>query len=192
MVEAAISELGPIGLMCSNAGIGTGAGLEATPEQWAAAWAVNVQAHVYAARAVIPGMVERGEGYLLNTCSAAGLLSQPGDAPYAVTKHAAVAFAEWLSLTYGDHGIKVSALCPQGVRTPMVTDGEGSLAISTVKAAGDLLEPEDVAESVIAGLDAEKFLILPHPEVAEFVRRKGADRDRWLSGLRRLVSGLQK
>jgi NAD(P)-dependent dehydrogenase (short-subunit alcohol dehydrogenase family) len=190
MVEAAVSELGPIGLMCSNAGIGTGAGLEATPEQWAASWSVNVQAHVYAARAVIPGMIERGGGYLLHTCSAAGLLSQPGDAPYAVTKHAAVAFAEWLALTYGDHGIKVSALCPQGVRTPLLTGGEDSLAIKTVAAAGKVLEPEDVAESVIAGLDAEKFLILPHPEVAEFVRRKAADRDRWLSGLRRLVAGL--
>ncbi len=192
MITAAVSELGPIGLMCSNAGIGTGVGLEAAPEKWAAAWAVNVQAHVYAARAVIPGMLERGEGYLLNTCSAAGLLSQPGDAPYAVTKHAAVAFAEWLSLTYGDQGIKVSALCPQGVRTPLLTSGEDSIAIKTVTAAGDVLEPEDVAESVIAGLAAEKFLILPHPEVAEYVRRKGADRDRWLSGLRRLVAGVHR
>jgi NAD(P)-dependent dehydrogenase (short-subunit alcohol dehydrogenase family) len=191
MVEAAVSELGPIGLMCSNAGIGTGAGLEATPEQWASSWAVNVQAHVYAARAVLPGMLERGDGHLLHTCSAAGLLTQPGDAPYAVTKHAAVAFAEWLALTYGDQGIGVSALCPQGVRTPMLTGGMDGLAGKAVAAAGVLLEPEDVAEAVIAGLAAETFLILPHPEVAEYVRRKASDRDRWLSGLRRLVSGVQ-
>jgi NAD(P)-dependent dehydrogenase (short-subunit alcohol dehydrogenase family) len=191
MVEAA-GELGPIDLMCSNAGIGTGAGLEATAEQWAATWAVNVQAHVYAARAVIPGMIERGGGYLLHTCSAAGLLSQPGDAPYAVTKHAAVAFAEWLALTYGDQGIGVSALCPQGVRTPLLTGNlDGHMAAKAVAAAGAIIEPEDVAEAVVAGLDAERFLILPHPEVAEFVRRKAADPDRWLAGLRRLVSRVQ-
>jgi NAD(P)-dependent dehydrogenase (short-subunit alcohol dehydrogenase family) len=191
MVEAA-SELGPIDLMCSNAGIGTGAGLDATAEQWAATWAVNVQAHVYAARAVLPSMLERGGGYLLNTCSAAGLLTQPGDAPYAVTKHAAVAFAEWLALTYGDRGIKVSALCPQGVNTPLLTGGiEEGLAGKAVAAAGKILEPEEVADAVIAGLQAEKLLILPHPEVAEFVRRKASDPDRWLSGLRRLVAGVQ-
>jgi NAD(P)-dependent dehydrogenase (short-subunit alcohol dehydrogenase family) len=192
MVEAATGELGPIDLMCSNAGIGTGAGLEATAEQWAATWAVNVQAHVYAAKAVIPAMLERGEGYLLQTCSAAGLLSAPGDAPYTVTKHAAVAFAEWLALTYGDQGIRVSALCPQGVRTPLLTSGLDSQLVAQVTAAGVVLEPEDVAESVIAGLEAERFLILPHPEVAEFVRRKASDRDRWLSGLRRLVAAVQK
>jgi NAD(P)-dependent dehydrogenase (short-subunit alcohol dehydrogenase family) len=191
MVEAA-TELGPIDLMCSNAGIGTGAGLEATPEQWGAAWAVNVQAHVYAAKAVLPGMLERGGGYFLHTCSAAGLLSQPGDAPYAVTKHAAVAFAEWLALTYGGQGIKVSALCPQGVRTPLLTGGiEEGLAGKAVAAAGTILEPEEVADAVVAGLDAEKFLILPHPEVAEYVRRKASDPDRWLSGLRRMVAGVQ-
>jgi NAD(P)-dependent dehydrogenase (short-subunit alcohol dehydrogenase family) len=191
MVEAA-AELGPIDLMCSNAGIGTGAGLEATAEQWAATWAVNVQAHVYAARAVLPSMLERGEGYLLHTCSAAGLLTQPGDAPYAVTKHAAVAFAEWLALTYGDQGIKVSALCPQGVRTPLLTESlDERLAAKAVAAAGAILEPEEVAESVVAGLDAERFLILPHPEVAEYARRKVSDPDRWLAGLRRLVAGVQ-
>jgi NAD(P)-dependent dehydrogenase (short-subunit alcohol dehydrogenase family) len=189
MIESAL-ELGPIDLMCSNAGIGTGAGLEATPEQWASAWAVNVQAHVYAARAVLPGMLERGEGYLLHTCSAAGLLTQPGDAPYAVTKHAAVAFAEWLALTYGDQGIKVSALCPQGVRTPLLAEGLEGVAGKVVAAAGKVLEPEDVAEAVVAGLDAEGFLILPHPEVAEFMRRKAADRDRWLAGLRRMVAAI--
>jgi NAD(P)-dependent dehydrogenase (short-subunit alcohol dehydrogenase family) len=191
MIEAA-AEIGPTDLLCSNAGIGTGAGLEATAEQWAATWAVNVQAHVYAARAVLPGMLARGDGYLLNTCSAAGLLSQPGDAPYAVTKHAAVAFAEWLALTYGDQGIKVSALCPQGVRTPLLTGSiETGLVGKAVAAAGTILEPEDVADAVIAGLDAEKLLILPHPEVAEYVRRKASDPDRWLSGLRRLIAKVQ-
>jgi NAD(P)-dependent dehydrogenase (short-subunit alcohol dehydrogenase family) len=192
MVAAASEELGPIDLLCSNAGIGTGAGLEATDSQWAATWAVNVQAHVYAARAVLPGMLSRGEGYLLNTCSAAGLLTQPGDAPYAVTKHAAVAFAEWLALTYGDQGIRVSALCPQGVRTPLLTGAfEDHLAARTVAAAGKILEPSEVAAAVVDGLEAERFLILPHPEVAEFVRRKAADPDRWLAGLRRLVAGVQ-
>jgi NAD(P)-dependent dehydrogenase (short-subunit alcohol dehydrogenase family) len=191
MIQLAVAELGPIGLMCSNAGIGTGAGLEATPEQWAAAWAVNVQAHVYAARAVLPGMLERGEGYLLHTCSAAGLLTQPGDAPYAVTKNAAVAFAEWLAMTYGGQGIKVSALCPQGVRTPLLVEAMGGMAGKAVAAAGAVLEPEDVADAVIAGLEAERFLILPHPEVAEYTRRKADDRDRWLAGLRRLLSGVQ-
>lgn len=193
MVETAAGELGPVGLMCSNAGIGTGAGLAATAEQWAATWAVNVQAHVYAARAVLPAMLDRGEGYLLHTCSAAGLLTQPGDAPYAVTKHAAVAFAEWLALTYGDQGIRVSALCPQGVRTPLLVESlDDHLAGKAVAAAGKILEPEEVADAVVAGLDAERFLILPHPEVAKHVRRKADDPDRWLSGVRRLVAGIER
>lgn len=189
MVETAAG-LGPIDLLCSNAGIGTGADLDATAEQWAATWAVNVQAHVYAARAALPAMLERGEGYLLHTCSAAGLLTQPGDAPYAVTKHAAVAFAEWLAMTYGGRGITVSALCPQGVRTPLLAGSMDGAAGKAVAAAGAVLEPEDVAEAVIAGLDSGRFLILPHPEVAEYVRRKAADPDRWLAGIRRLVGAI--
>jgi NAD(P)-dependent dehydrogenase (short-subunit alcohol dehydrogenase family) len=190
MIEAA-SEHGPIDLMCSNAGIGTGAGLDATARQWADTWSVNVLAHVHAARAVLPGMLERGHGYLLHTCSAAGLLTQPGDAPYAVTKHAAVAFAEWLAVTYGDRGIRVSALCPQGVRTPMLTGGLDAVPGKVVAAAGRILEPGEVADAVVKGLAAERFLILPHPEVAEYVRRKADDRDRWLSGLRRMVATVQ-
>jgi NAD(P)-dependent dehydrogenase (short-subunit alcohol dehydrogenase family) len=192
MVDLTVTELGPVDLMCSNAGIATGRGLDAPDETWEAAWSVNVRAHVYAARAVVPDMLARGRGYLLNTCSAAGLLTQPGDAPYAVTKNAAVAFAEWLAVTYGDQGIKVSALCPQGVRTPMLEDGLGDSheAARLVAAAGKVLAPEEVADAVVAGLAAERFLILPHPEVAEFVRRKAADRDRWLAGLRRLVASL--
>jgi NAD(P)-dependent dehydrogenase (short-subunit alcohol dehydrogenase family) len=186
MVDRTVAELGPVDLMCSNAGIGTGLGLDAPAETWAATWSVNVMAHIYAAQAVVPGMLARGRGYLLHTCSAAGLLTQPGDGPYAVTKHAAVAFAEWLAVTYGEQGIKVSALCPQGVRTPML-EGDHEAA-RLVEAAGKVLSPDEVADAVVAGLAAERFLILPHPEVAEYIRRKADDPDRWLSGLRRLIA----
>jgi NAD(P)-dependent dehydrogenase (short-subunit alcohol dehydrogenase family) len=188
LVRLAEAELGPIDVFCSNAGIGTGLGLEAPDERWAASWQVNVLAHVFAARAVVPGMLERGGGYLVQTASAAGLLIQPGDAPYSVTKHATVAFAEWLSLTYGDQGIKVSVVCPQGVRTDLLMTGLGQLAARVVLKAGTVLEPEDVADAVVEGLADERFLILPHPEVAEYVRRKAADPARWLAGMRRLVS----
>jgi NAD(P)-dependent dehydrogenase (short-subunit alcohol dehydrogenase family) len=193
MIDRAVRELGGIDLLCSNAGVATARGLDAPDDVWAHTWSVNVLAHVYAARAVVPHMLARGGGYLLNTCSAAGLLTQPGDAPYAVTKNAAVAFAEWLAVTYGDQGIKVSALCPQGVRTAMLDAGLGDSheAARLVAAAGEVLAPEEVADAVVAGLAAERFLILPHPEVAEYARRKGADRDRWLAGMRRLVASLR-
>lgn len=171
--------LGPIDLFCSNAGIAIGGGPETPDEQWQQIWDINLMAHVYAARAVLPAMLARGEGYLLNTASAAGLLSQIGSAPYAVTKHAAVAFAEWLAITYGDRGIKVSALCPQGVRTNMLGNGGALLGPTAI-------EPEQVADDVVAGLRSEQFLILPHPEVREYFRRKGDDYDRWLGGMRRL------
>jgi NAD(P)-dependent dehydrogenase (short-subunit alcohol dehydrogenase family) len=189
LVRLAETELGPIDLFCSNAGIATGLGLEAPDERWTAAWQVNLLGHVYAARAVVPAMLERGGGYLLQTASAAGLLIQPGDAPYSVTKHAAVAFGEWLSLTYGDQGIKVSLLCPQGVRTDLLMTGlaASEAAARAVARAGKLLEPEDVADAVVEGLADERFLILPHPEVAEYIRRKAADPARWLAGVRRLV-----
>jgi NAD(P)-dependent dehydrogenase (short-subunit alcohol dehydrogenase family) len=189
LVTAAESELGPIDLFCANAGVAIGHGLNATDEEWAVAWSVNVMSHVYSARAVIPRMLERGHGYLLHTCSAAGLLTSLGDAPYAVTKHGAVAFAEWLAATYGDRGIGVSVLCPQGVRTPMLTRGldAGDPAALAVAAAGKVLEPEEVADSVIDGLDAERFLILPHPEVSTFQQRKASDPDRWLAGVRKLM-----
>ncbi|GHJ48760.1 dehydrogenase [Catellatospora sp. TT07R-123] len=188
LVEAAERELGRIDLFCANAGIGTGAGLDADPAVWAAAWSVNVMAHVHSARAVLPGMLARGHGWLLHTCSAAGLLSSPGDAPYAVTKHAAVAFAEWLSIEYGDRGIGVSVLCPQGVRTPLLTDGlaAGSPAALAVARAGTILEPEEVADATVTALAEGRFHILPHPEVAEYLRRKATDPDRWLSAMRRL------
>jgi NAD(P)-dependent dehydrogenase (short-subunit alcohol dehydrogenase family) len=180
LVSVTEGRWGPIDLFCSNAGIAGGGGVNASDEQWQRIWDVNVMAHVYAARAVLPGMLARGEGYLLHTASAAGLLSQIGNAPYAVTKHAAVAFAEWLSITHGDQGIKVSCLCPQGVRTAMLGDGGGALLGPTA------IEPEAVADAVVAGLRAEEFLILPHPEVREYFRRKGDDYDRWLRGMRRL------
>src|SRR4051794_9930091 len=182
LVDETEGRFGPIDLFCSNAGIAIGGSVETTSlDQWQQIWDVNVMAHVHAARAVLPGMLARGEGYLLNTASAAGLLSQIGSAPYAVTKHAAVAFAEWLSITHGDQGIKVSCLCPQGVRTPMLGDGGALLGPSAI-------EPEDVAQAVVDGLRAEEFLILPHPEVREYFRRKGDVYERWLKGMRRLQS----
>ena len=180
LVAAAEDAFGPIDLFCSNAGIGVGRGVDTPNEGWERIWHVNVMAHVYAARAVLPGMLARGEGYILSTASAAGLLSQIGSAPYAVTKHAAVALAEWLSITHGDKGIRVSCLCPQGVKTNMLAGGGGALLGPTA------IEPEDVAEAVIQGLREETFLILPHPEVREYFRRKGDDYDRWLRGMRRL------
>jgi len=143
-------------------------------------------AHVYAARAALPSMLARGEGYFLHTISAAGLLTHPHSATYAATKHAALAFAEWLSIAYGDRGIKVSALCPQGVKTDMLKRAEAETGRFLIDGA---LEPEQVAEEVVRGIADERFLILPHPEVAEFVRRKASDRDRWLRGMRRLSKG---
>jgi short-subunit dehydrogenase len=151
-------------------------------------WRVNVMAHIYAARAVLPGMLARGEGYLLQTASAAGLLTQIGSAPYSVTKHAAVGFAEWLSITYRERGIRVSCLCPQGVRTRMLLGENGAGENFLVEGA---LEPEEVAETVVRGIDEERFLILPHPEVQEYFRRKAGDYDRWLGGMRRLRAAVR-
>jgi NAD(P)-dependent dehydrogenase (short-subunit alcohol dehydrogenase family) len=187
LVTQTIARHGGIDLFCSNAGIAVN-GDEHTPDaEWGRCWDVNVMAHVYAARAVIPHMLERGGGYLLQTVSAAGLLTHPQSATYAVTKHASLAFAEWISMTYGDRGIVVSALCPQGVRTDMLrrAEAEGTRRSFLLDSA---LEPEQVADDVVKGLEAERFLILPHGEVAEYVRRKAVDPDRWLRGMRRLVS----
>ena len=171
---------GPIDMFCSNAGILIEGGVEAPNEGWQRIWEINVMAHLYAARAVIPGMIERGGGYLLNTASAAGLLSQIGSAPYSVTKHAAVGLAENLAITYGDRGIKVSVICPQAVRTGM-TRGEDGVA-----AVDGMIEPEKVANIVMEALAEERFLILPHPEVRTYMERKVSDCDRWLLGMRRL------
>lgn len=184
-VRATEERFGPIDLLVSNAGIGTGGGVEAPNEAWQQIWEVNLMAHVYAARAVLPGMLARGEGYLLHTASAAGLLTNIGAAPYSVTKHAAVGLAEWLAITHGDQGIKVSCLCPQGVRTNMLLAGADDAAGAVVLAQG-AIEPEVVAEAVVQGLAAETFLILPHPEVLTHFQRKAGDYDRWLGGMRKL------
>jgi NAD(P)-dependent dehydrogenase (short-subunit alcohol dehydrogenase family) len=183
LVQKANETYGEIDLFCSNAGIGTLGGADEPNETWQNIWEVNVMSHIYGARAVLPQMLARGEGYLLNTASAAGLLAQIGSAPYSVTKHAAVAYAEWLSITHGDRGIKVSCLCPQGVNTDLLRRSAGGPG--EFLRAG-MLEPEQVAECVVKGLEEEHFLILPHPEVAEYLRRKATDYDRWLRGMRRL------
>jgi len=184
VIERTEAEVGPIDLFCSNAGIGTGMDLQSPIEEWQASWDVNVMAHVYAARHLVPRMVERGGGYFLNTASAAGLLNQIGGAAYGVTKHAAVGFGEWLAITHGHEGIGVSMLCPQAVRTAMTT---GEDRPSTAAASVDgMMEPEVLADFVIEGLREERFLILPHPEVLEYMRRKTADYDRWIGGMNRL------
>jgi len=181
LVTKATESFGRVDLFCSNAGIALDGGPEASDDGWQRIWSVNVMAHIYAARAVLPQMLERGDGYLLQTASAAGLLTQVGSAPYSVTKHAAVAFAEWLAITYGDQGIKVSCLCPQGVRTNMLERARGGAFLRE-----GALDPDRVAGIVVAGLRAEGFLILPHPEVLEYFRRKSDDYDRWIRGMRRL------
>jgi len=183
LVKDVEADAGPIDLFVSNAGIAIEGGPEVEVEAWQKIWDVNVMAHVHAAHAVLPSMLERGEGYLLNTCSAAGLLSQIGSAPYAVTKHAAVAFAEWVSITYGSRGIRVSALCPQAVRTNMTAGMEDG----GVAGVDGMIEPEELAEVTIAGLREESFLILPHESVRTYYERKGKDIDRWLAGMRRLA-----
>ena len=181
LVARAVERFGPVDLFCSNAGIAIDGGFEVPDTEWRRIMDINFMAHVYAARAVVPSMIERGGGYLLTTASAAGLLTQVGSAPYAVTKHAAVAFAEWLSITYGDQGIRVSCLCPQGVRTGMLNEKSGPAFLLV-----GMIEPEQVADRVIEGIAAEQFLILPHPEVKEYMQRKTGDYDRWLRGMRRL------
>ena len=179
LVEFTEQKFGPIDLFCSNAGIMVRGGIEQPNESWQGIWEVNVMSHVYAARAVIPRMIARGGGAFMITASAAGLLNQIGAMPYAVTKHAAVGLAENLSITYGDQGIKVFALCPQAVRTAMTPP-----QLSTAAVDG-LMEPDQLAEAVIQGLGREEFLILPHPEVMTYLQRKTADIDRWLKGMRR-------
>jgi NAD(P)-dependent dehydrogenase (short-subunit alcohol dehydrogenase family) len=180
LVAETIKRYGQIDLFCSNAGIFIPGGIDAPDADWLKMRDIHLLAHVYAARAVLPGMLARGEGYLLQTVSAAGLLTSLESVVYAVTKHAALGLAEWLSMTYGDAGIKVSALCPQGVRTDMLMQDPNNFLIE------GSVSVDQVADSVIDGLAAEKFLILPHPEVAEYFRRKATDHDRWLRGMRRM------
>ena len=188
-VEALVARteerFGPVGLFAANAGVGTAMGLEADDAAWDRTWKVNVMAHVVAARVVVPAMVERGGGTFLTTASAAGLLAQIGDAAYSVTKHGAVAFAEWLSITYGDQGLRVHCLCPQGVNTDMIRGGADTSAVSTVALQG-VIEPEEVAQAVVAAMDEGHFLVLPHPEVATYAQRRAGDPDRWLKGMRKL------
>jgi NAD(P)-dependent dehydrogenase (short-subunit alcohol dehydrogenase family) len=180
LIAEAERNFGPVDVFFSNAGIGRGGHEDATDKDWADSWAIHVMAHVYAARALVPGMLERKSGYLLNTASAAGLLASMGSAPYGVTKHAGVALAEHLSIQYGDRGICVSVLCPQAVDTDMLR-----MAGATAASVDGVLNTEAVAQTVIEAMDAETFLILPHPEVKEYMGRK-LDRDRWLRGMRRL------
>ena len=187
VIEETESSVGPIDLFCSNAGVGLGETPASPNAEWQLSWDVNVMPHVYAARYLVPRMVARGGGYLLNTASAAGLLSQIGGAAYAVSKHAAVGFAEWLAIHHAHEGIKVSLLCPQAVRTPMTAgDNEGVAAASV----DGMMEPEDLAEIVIAGLRSERFLILTHEQVLEYMRRKTSDYDRWIGGMNRFMKKL--
>ncbi|HEV2974815.1 MAG TPA: SDR family oxidoreductase [Solirubrobacteraceae bacterium] len=188
LIAQATEANGAIDIFVSNAGVpGEGGGPEASDAAWEEAWRVNVMAHVWAARALLPQMLERGEGYLINTASAAGLLTQVSSLIYSVTKHAAVSLAEWLAIEYGEAGIRVSCICPQGVRTPMLELAMDEPAAAAALTAGGLLEPDDVAEAVVSGIEEERLLILPHPEVAKFMALKGSDPERWIAGMRRLV-----
>ena len=180
LIAEAEKKYGPVDVFFSNAGIGRGGHEDATDKDWADSWAIHVMAHVYAARALVPGMLARKSGYLLNTASAAGLLASMGSAPYGVTKNAAVALAEHLSIQYGDRGICVSVLCPQAVDTDMLR-----MAGATAASVDGVLNTEAVAQAVIDTMDEERFLVLPHPEVKDYMARK-LDRDRWLRGMRRL------
>jgi NAD(P)-dependent dehydrogenase (short-subunit alcohol dehydrogenase family) len=186
LIEDVEAAFGPIDLFCANAGIAFEGNEQSPDDDWDRIWGINLKSHVFAARHLVPLWLGRGGGYLLVTASAAGLLSNIGAAQYTVTKHAAVAFAEWLSITYGERGIKVSCLCPQGVRTPMM-EHAGKIAELLAASA---VSPEEVAEAVVAGLESEQFLILPHPEVADFMLRKATDLDGWIAAMQRLQSRL--
>jgi NAD(P)-dependent dehydrogenase (short-subunit alcohol dehydrogenase family) len=207
LVAAAQNRFGPVDAFFANAGILVTGGIDTPDAIWDRAWAVNVKSHIYAARAVVPSMVERGEGYLVHTASAAGLLTQLGAAPYSVTKHAVVSLAEWLAITYGDRGLRVSCLCPQSVATNLVATSRAHLSGKAVEtpttderaarlvsqAARDgVLDPDDVAGMVIEAMAEERFLVLPHPEVETYERRRAGDRDRWLRGMRRAQANLRQ
>ena len=181
VIDKAEADHGPVDIFCSNAGICELGDETVSDDDWALNWNLHVMAHVYAARALAEKMAARGGGYLVNTASAAGLLSHIDSATYSVTKHAAIAFAEWLAIRYGDRGVRVSVLCPQAVRTPMTEGREGRVA-----AVDGMLEPQAVADCVVEAMAEERFLILPHPEVLDYMRRKANDCDRWIGGMRRL------
>ncbi|WOE75833.1 SDR family NAD(P)-dependent oxidoreductase [Alterisphingorhabdus coralli] len=181
LIDENEAEHGPIDLFCSNAGILMIGGAEVSDAEWQRIWDINVMAHVWAARHLVPRMLERGGGYLLNTASAAGLLSQIGSAPYSVTKHAAVSFAEWLAITHGDDGLKVSILCPQAVRSAMTAGHEDGVA-----SVDGLLEADVVAQACIEAIAAEKLYVLPHPKVADYSLMRAENPDRWIAGMRKL------
>ena len=191
LVASTKADHGRIDLFCANAGIGAFGGVDVLDAEWQRSWDVNVMAHVYAARALLPDWLEQGTGYLLHTASAAGLLTNIGAAPYSVTKHAVVGLAEWLSMTHGGAGVRFSCLCPMGVRTNLLLGGEDVSAGAVVLSQG-VIEPDDCAAAVVEGLATERFLILPHPEVADFVLRKATDHDRWLAGMRRLQAVIEE
>ena len=181
VIEKANELSGGIDIFCSNAGIGGVPGFfDVKTEDWQNIWEVNVMSHIYAARNVLPQMLERGNGYLMSTASAAGLLTQIGSAGYSVTKAAAVSFAEWIKISYGSKGIGVSCLCPQAVRTAMTAGGPGVAGID------GMIEPEEAAADVLDAINKNRFLVTPHAEVLEYIKRKGSDRDRWISGMQRL------
>ncbi|KIN70214.1 Oxidoreductase, short chain dehydrogenase/reductase family protein [Sulfitobacter noctilucicola] len=181
MIDSVERDIGPIDLFWSNAGIAVGGGMDTPNDEWQRVWEINVMSHVWAARHLVPLMKERGGGYLLNTSSAAGLLNQIGSASYGVTKHAAVGLAEWIALTHGDDGIKVSVLCPQAVRTEMTRGHEDHVA-----AINGMMEPEPVAQICLEAIREETFLILPHEEVRKYMKNKTDDYDRWIGGMRKL------
>ncbi|MEX0276608.1 MAG: SDR family oxidoreductase [Ruegeria sp.] len=181
LIETVEAQIGPIDLFCANAGILTLGGMDVPNLDWDRTWKVNVMSHVWAARHVIPRMIARGGGYFLATASAAGLLNQPGAAPYAVTKHAAVGFAEWLALTYKNDGIRVSVLCPQAVRTDMIDGHEESVA-----SIDGVMEPLDVAQACVDAIQAERFLVSPHEQVLGYMHSKSTDYDRWIDGMSKL------
>jgi NAD(P)-dependent dehydrogenase (short-subunit alcohol dehydrogenase family) len=196
LVETAIEVMGAVDLFCANAGIGSGQGPEAADEVWERVWRINTMAHVWAVRALLPGWLSAGSGYLLVTASAAGLLTNLGDAPYSVSKAGAVAFADWMAVTYGrstptEPGIGVSCLCPQGVRTPLLfPEGADNVLATEVVKAQRIIEPSQVADAVVEGLADERFLILPHAEVEGYVLAKATDRGRWLRSMRKLQAML--
>jgi NAD(P)-dependent dehydrogenase (short-subunit alcohol dehydrogenase family) len=182
LIDQAEDRFGPIDLFCANAGIGFAGDEQTPPERWDFMWQVNLMSHVHAARRLVPGWLAREEGYFLSTASAAGLLTNLKAAQYSVTKHAAVSFAEWLAITYGDQGLRVSCLCPMGVKTPLLDSADEFHALLDPLA----IEPEQVAEAVVQGLAEERFLILPHPDVARFFQNKANDYDHWIGGMRKL------
>lgn len=196
LITLAEDSFGPVDLYFANAGISGAPGLDADEKDWDLSFDVNVRAHIRAAKLLVPGWLERGEGYFVSTASAAGLLTQIGSATYATTKHAAVGFAEWMNVTYGNRGIRVSCLCPMGVNTKLLYEGResgdalGAAATAAVLSAGAVLEPLDVADVVLDAMDREQFLILPHENVLDMYRNKGADYNRWLRGMRRYQDSL--